>query len=70
MEQTLNRFCPETALFHQLGVNLRIRLCGVKHYASAQMLDILDLAKNCNFQIRNLSVDLQSVRMATESELY
>ncbi len=38
-------FCPESALFHQLGVNLRIRLCGVKYYASAQILDFLDLAK-------------------------
>jgi len=39
-------FYPETALFRNLGVNLRICLCGVKCYASAQMLDFLDLAKN------------------------
>ena len=41
--------CPETALFHQFVVNQRIRLCGVKHYASVQMLDFLDLAKSCWF---------------------
>ncbi len=40
-------FCPETALFRNLCVNLHICLCGVKYYASAQMLDFLDLAKNC-----------------------
>jgi hypothetical protein len=43
--RTLKRFCLETVLFHQLGVNMRICLCGVKYYASAQMLDFLDLAK-------------------------
>jgi hypothetical protein len=34
------------ALFRDLGVNLRARLCGVPEYASAQALDFLDLAKN------------------------
>ena len=39
----LSSFCPETALFRNLGVNLRICLCGVKCYASVQMPDFLDL---------------------------
>ncbi len=40
----------ETALFRNLGVNLRNCLCGVRtEYASAQFLDFLDLAKNCSF---------------------
>jgi len=38
-------FYSETALFRNLGVNLRICLCGVWHYTSVQMLDFLDLAK-------------------------
>jgi hypothetical protein len=37
------------ALFRNLGVNLRDRLCDVPRYASAQPLDFLDLAKNCSF---------------------
>ena len=45
----LSSFCPETALFRNLGVNLCICLCGVKCYASAQTLDFLDLAENCWF---------------------
>ena len=36
------------ALFRDLGVNLRARLCGVLKYASAQALDVLDLAENCS----------------------
>ena len=42
-------FCPATAIFRNLGVNLRICLCGVTCYASAQILDFLDLAENCWF---------------------
>jgi len=37
-----------------LCVNLRILLCGVKYYASDQMLDFLDLAKNYWFPIQKL----------------
>jgi hypothetical protein len=37
------------ALFRNLGVNLRDRLCDVPRYASAQSLDFLDLAKNGSF---------------------
>jgi len=37
------------ALFRNLGVNLRVRLCGVAGYASARRLDFLDLAKNDSF---------------------
>jgi hypothetical protein len=37
------------ALFRNLGVNLRDRLCDVPRHASAQSLDFLDLAKNCLF---------------------
>jgi hypothetical protein len=36
---------PKTALFGNLGVDLRISLCGVQEYASAQILDLLDLAE-------------------------
>ena len=37
------------ALFRNLGVNLRDRLCGVRMDASAQSLDFLGLAKNYSF---------------------
>ncbi len=47
MTTALGSFHPEMALFRNLGVNLRDRLCGVPMYASAQSLDFLDLAKNC-----------------------
>jgi len=33
---------PKTALFRYLGVNLRVFLCGIQEYASAQTLDFLD----------------------------
>ncbi len=45
----LASFHPEMALFRNLGVNLRDRLCDVPTYVSAQSLDFLDLAKNCSF---------------------
>jgi hypothetical protein len=41
-------------LFRKLGVNLRVRLCGVQEYASALTLDFLDLAKNSSFRIWKL----------------
>ncbi len=41
----LARSRPKTALFGNLGVDLRIPLCGVQKYASAQILDLLDLAR-------------------------
>ncbi len=37
------------ALFRNLGVKLRDRLCDVPRYASAQPLVFLDLAENCSF---------------------
>ncbi len=37
------------ALFRNLGVKQRDRLCDVPRYASAQSLVFLDLAKNCSF---------------------
>jgi len=43
----LSSFHPEMAFFRNLSVNPRSRLCGVHAYASAQLLDFLDLAKNC-----------------------
>ncbi len=36
---------PKTAIFGNLGVDLRISLCGVQEYASVQILDLLDLAR-------------------------
>jgi hypothetical protein len=36
---------PKTALFGNLGVDLRISLCGVQEYTSAQILDLLNLAR-------------------------
>jgi len=36
---------PETALFCNLGVRLRITLCDVHEYASAEILAFLDLAE-------------------------
>jgi len=37
------------ALFRNLGVKLRVPLCDVLTYVSAQTLVFLDLAKNCSF---------------------
>jgi len=37
------------AIFRNLCVNLRDRLCDVPMYASAQSLDFLDLAENGSF---------------------
>ena len=50
----LSSFHPEIALFHNLCVNLRICLYGVKCYVSAQILDFIDLSKNCSFPNRKL----------------
>ncbi|WP_155005936.1 hypothetical protein [Pelobacter seleniigenes] len=48
---TLSSFHPATALFRCGGVNLRVFLCGVKDYASAQPLDFLATTKNFSFPI-------------------
>ena len=54
------------ALFRDLGVNLRARLCGVLKYASARALDFLDLAENCSPRawkpriFRDLGVNLRA----------
>jgi len=37
------------ALFHNFCVNLRSWLCGVLKYASAYLLDFLELVKNYSF---------------------
>ena len=50
----ITSFCPETAIFRNLIVNLRARLCGVYIYASAQPLDFLELAENISFPIQKL----------------
>ena len=42
----LASFRPARALFRDLGVHRRARLCGVLRYASAQALDFLDLAED------------------------
>ena len=42
------------ALFRNIGVHLRVRLCDVLSYVSAQTLDFLDLAENFTFLIRKL----------------
>jgi hypothetical protein len=49
------RFCPETTLFHNPGVNRQLYLCGVNYYASVQDLDSLGLAKNCSFPNQKLA---------------
>jgi len=36
-------------LFRNLGVKLRVSLCDVLTYVSAQTLVLLDLAENCSF---------------------
>jgi hypothetical protein len=53
------------ALFRNLGVNLRDRLCDVLRYASAQSLDFLDLAKKCSFlnwKLTPVPISLLAVR--------
>jgi hypothetical protein len=54
------------ALFRNFGVNhakdvtgLRNRSCGVQKYASAQLLDFLELAENCTFLDRKLTSALK-----------
>jgi hypothetical protein len=42
------------ALFRNVGVNLRDRLCDAPRYASVQCLHFLDLAKNGSFLNRKL----------------
>jgi hypothetical protein len=53
-DSLLDGFCPETALFRNLYVNLRPYLCGVPVYASAQDLDFLDLTKNSSLPNQKL----------------
>ena len=43
---------PGLALFRNLGVNLRVSLCDVPEYVSAQTLDFLNLATNHSFPPR------------------
>jgi hypothetical protein len=49
IKTSLASFHPEMALFRNLCVNLRDRLCDVPMYASAQSLDFLDLAEKGHF---------------------
>ena len=44
------------ALFRNVGVKLRVSLCDVLPYVSAQTLIFLDLAKNCSFLNWKLAV--------------
>jgi hypothetical protein len=46
--------CPVECEAYSSGVNLRDCLCDVLQYASAQLIDFLDLAKNCSFLNRKL----------------
>ncbi|MGB5420701.1 MAG: hypothetical protein WBN03_00980, partial [Desulfobacterales bacterium] len=50
----------------QVGVNRRNRLCGIQQYAAAQFLDFLELAKNGDFWIGNLSMPFMKPRMGTK----
>lgn len=47
MEQT--RFHPKMAFFHNHSVHLSSHLGGIHEYASSQLLDFIDLTKNCSF---------------------
>jgi hypothetical protein len=49
-------FRPEKVLFPLGGVNLRLCLCGVPMYASAQLLDFLAKRKNPRFPNRKPTV--------------
>jgi len=49
-------FRPERALSRPGGVNLRLCLCGVQSYTSAQSLDFLARTKNPRFPIRKRRV--------------
>ena len=64
----LARSRPETALFRDLGVNLRVSLCGVQEYASAQILISLTLHENPSFLHRELRRSHRSFRMGTSPE--
>ena len=64
----LASFRPERVLFRPGGVNLRVSLCGVPTYASAQTLDFLARTKNASFPHRNLAgrgVLIRGFRMDT-----
>ena len=54
MTSSLNGFRPETAIFHNIGVNLQAYLCGERMFASAQAFDFLDLAENISFPDQKL----------------
>ena len=49
----------EMALFRNLCVELRIGLCDVPEYVSAQILALLDLAKNDSFLNRERAAPAQ-----------
>ena len=48
-KEILTSFHPDMALFHNFCVNLPSQLCGILKYASAQLLDFLELVKNGSF---------------------
>ncbi len=48
-------FCLKTALFLYGVVNLRVCLCDVKYYVSAQTFDFLAIAKNSWFSGQKLA---------------
>jgi len=45
----LASFHPQMVFLPNLSVNLRVCLCGVANYASAQALDFLDLGQKSSF---------------------
>jgi hypothetical protein len=47
-------FCPETAIFHNIGVNRQAYLCSERMFASAKAFDFLDLAENISFPDQKL----------------
>jgi len=51
LNESLFSFRPERVLFPPGGVNLRLCLCGVPVYASAQTLNFLARRKNLRFPI-------------------
>jgi hypothetical protein len=50
----LSSFCPETAIFHNFGVNLQVCLCGERMFASAQPFYFLELSENISFPDQKL----------------
>ena len=62
----LSSFHPETALFRNLGVNLRSCLCDVRCTPPRKTLISLTLQKIARYQYENCTISIRTFRMETK----